>query len=231
MCVIVMPKGKKKVTDEMIDKMWKSNGDGAGLAYIKKGKVVVQKGFMTKDEFKARYASLNTFPHALHFRIGTHGGNVPMLTHPFPCDGSGNALRYKADSVLFHNGIVSDHLNLLFSLAGAIGKERIKKLIAEDEFSDTVVGALAVEAFGRGALKKLSGKWLFFTAKEQWLYGDWDEDDDYYYSNKSWNFSWKGYVRTYKVDNNGVVQPEFGDTTFNIEDEDQSASGYKTVPQ
>ena len=94
--------------------MWQHNPDGAGYAYVnKKGKVVYRKGFMTLTELMADLEVPERFKNtnfALHFRIGTSGKNDKATCHPFPVSNNFGDLRKTegdADSVLFHNGILS----------------------------------------------------------------------------------------------------------------------------
>lgn len=116
MCVIAFsPKGVDIPTQEQIEKMWKANPDGAGYAYVdKKGKVVFRKGFMSLSELLKDLEAPERFKNtnfAIHFRIGTSGKNDKATCHPFPISNSFGELRKtegKVDSVLFHNGILSD---------------------------------------------------------------------------------------------------------------------------
>lgn len=90
MCVICCkPSGVAYPSEEIIRKMWYANDDGAGMCYMKNGKVFIHKGYMNVedyikaiDELQIKYGE--KLPLIMHFRIGTAGGNVAKNTHPFP---------------------------------------------------------------------------------------------------------------------------------------------------
>ncbi len=86
------------------------NDDGAGLAWIEKGKVAFSKGFVGhKDllEYKEKYKI--GFPCVIHFRTASVGGKARSLCHPFPVDAEASLdLSGVADHVLFHNGHINN---------------------------------------------------------------------------------------------------------------------------
>ena len=91
MCIIAIKKKNKELPDEEIfQTMFKNNSDGAGFMYNHNGKVIIQKGYMTYEEFKEALNKLCTKVDAyttaivFHFRIATHGSVSPALCHPFP---------------------------------------------------------------------------------------------------------------------------------------------------
>ncbi len=188
MCLIISTRTDKKIDKETITDAWFANSEGAGFAYRRKNKIKVEKGFMELEHLLEAYARVNSFPHVMHFRIETSGGVQPLLTHPFPCDGSENTTRFLAHSVLFQNGICSDYEMVLFSIASMLGKEKFNEILS-NPMSDTLVISKAVEVLGPNILKLLNSKWLYFTKDQMLLYGDWDKDDDFYYSNKFFGYS------------------------------------------
>lgn len=123
MCIIVAKKKNVPMPSEKILKnCFTRNPDGAGIMLAAKGQVWGFKGLMTFEAFEAklkqltkRFGSLNKLPVIMHFRIGTHGGNVPENTHPFPLSDSYDdlrALEWVSNQGMAHNGIihsVSDH--------------------------------------------------------------------------------------------------------------------------
>ena len=87
MCIaIVKPKGIA-IHEEYLRASWIANPDGAGFAYVKEGKVVVEKGFMTLAPFIEAYkqaADSNKKSNFLiHFRIRSMGDKSDGNTHPF----------------------------------------------------------------------------------------------------------------------------------------------------
>lgn len=103
MCVIIAkPATATHPTMEIIDACWARNPDGAGFSYINVNHgVSIVKGLMTLEALKAALAPLlavESCTYLLHFRIGTHGGNTEVNTHPFWA---------KENKVAFvHNGIL-----------------------------------------------------------------------------------------------------------------------------
>lgn len=95
---------------------WDSNPDGAGFAFNDGGRVIIKKGFMTWDAFKAAWTScMKNYDFKnrgvlIHFRITTHGGTNPQNTHPFPVV-SDTGMMQKPECVCeyaaIHNGIIS----------------------------------------------------------------------------------------------------------------------------
>lgn len=125
MCIIAAkPAGIAMPEDEILRNMWDANPDGAGFMYPcsmtgKKGKdkvtVRVEKGFMKFEDFMSALNSLASthdltdIPLVMHFRITTHGGTCPELTHPFPVTSSRGVLRKLSSSApvaIAHNGII-----------------------------------------------------------------------------------------------------------------------------
>jgi hypothetical protein len=122
MCVIAgSPLGVPRPSDKTMEAMFTSNPDGAGFAYTINERVYVEKGFMSYKEFENALAGLEKrlkkdnltctdIPIFFHFRIGTHGANIPSLTHPFPISKNTKnlfALDYSTDIVMAHNGIIN----------------------------------------------------------------------------------------------------------------------------
>lgn len=98
MCIaIVIPAGKR-LTQEQIRSCISANPDGAGIAYISKGRVRIKKGLFNEAQFTKLYNSLvsdfGTSPMLVHFRIQTVGKIVQDNCHPF---------RIK-NGALIHNG-------------------------------------------------------------------------------------------------------------------------------
>jgi hypothetical protein len=102
MCIIVMiPVKAARVGEDIINKCWSSNPDGAGLMYPDKVRkiLVVDKGHMTLSEFQAAYAKVPVgVPVCLHFRIKTHGLKDPANTHPH--------VVHPDEVAIVHNGVL-----------------------------------------------------------------------------------------------------------------------------
>lgn len=116
MCIIaVSPKGKELPSYETREHMWRRNPDGAGIMYTRNGYVEIEKGFMTFSAMErriselAREIDLTDTPVIMHYRITTHGGTCPELTHPFPLTSSARKLRsthIRTNFGIAHNGII-----------------------------------------------------------------------------------------------------------------------------
>lgn len=116
MCIIaISPKNTAIPSKDRREEMFASNPDGAGFMYPYRGRVRIEKGFMKFSEMEARIEELGktldltATPIVFHYRIGTHGGNVPQNTHPFPVTSNRHSLRQlQIDSWLgvVHNGII-----------------------------------------------------------------------------------------------------------------------------
>jgi predicted glutamine amidotransferase len=117
MCIIAWhPESAKIMKKETLNICWKNNDDGAGIAYWNDTDKTwhVKKGFMSWESFWNAFKEFNfkeSDEFILHFRTGTSGGIRPGTTHPFPvCNNTKDMeeLDYRADQIVFHNGIHSN---------------------------------------------------------------------------------------------------------------------------
>lgn len=116
MCIIAhSPKNTPIPSAERRAEMFRRNPDGAGFMFAYDGHVHAEKGFMTLSAMEDRLAEvqktidLTALPVVLHYRIGTHGGNTPGNTHPFPITKDRKALKklvFDAPFAVAHNGII-----------------------------------------------------------------------------------------------------------------------------
>lgn len=115
MCVIVTIPFDSKVSKSTLEDCFEHNPDGSGISYFDGNKTCVIKGLMTFPDFYKTYQDIrrkNKLSNILlHFRIATHGGYSPYMTHPFPCGeyvttDDLEMLRYKTDVAIAHNGII-----------------------------------------------------------------------------------------------------------------------------
>lgn len=202
MCVIVYsPKHTDIPTDKQLEDMWNANPDGAGYAYISRGRVHYKKGFMTLAELKADLApqrdAMKNREFALHFRIGTAGKNDAHTTHPFPISTNFGELRKTegtVESVLFHNGILdkggisnplaSDTQDFVIAFAPLLAKPSQSK--TRDHFMNTVVeGNRLLLFYGTGRVKR---------------YGEWQKDGDLLVSNTIYQHRYTSYRYTEEYD-------------------------------
>lgn len=120
MCIIVVKKKDIKMPSiDTLRNCYMYNSDGAGFMYVDNGDVVIEKGFMSWEEYKARLEELNKIydnfkdkVFVSHFRIGTQGENDAHTCHPFPVSSKHKLLRktnLRTDLGMCHNGIISDY--------------------------------------------------------------------------------------------------------------------------
>ena len=120
MCIIIAKEKKVGLpTYSQLFNSFEYNNDGAGFMYVKNGKVIIDKGYMTWKKFYKRYQKLckkfNNFENQsliMHFRIGTSSGNTPQNTHPYPISNKVDDLHklyVKTDLGMVHNGIIHDY--------------------------------------------------------------------------------------------------------------------------
>ena len=120
MCIIIAKDKKNRLPKiKELEYCFDYNSDGAGFMYTDNGKVIIDKGYMTKEDFLARYKTLckkyNYFINkclVIHCRIGTAGTNTAQNTHPYALTKKINKLHKtytKASVGIAHNGIISDY--------------------------------------------------------------------------------------------------------------------------
>lgn len=116
MCIIIAkPKGVKLPTKKKLERCFKNNPDGAGIAYAEDSKIRVIKGFMTFKEFwqylqvLGKIQNLTKTNMILHFRLATHGEVLPQNCHPFPVSNNEEDLLTTdilSDMAIAHNGVI-----------------------------------------------------------------------------------------------------------------------------
>lgn len=117
MCIIAVSYKNTNIPSKEVRRtMFRRNPDGAGFMYTYKGRVRIEKGFMTFDAMEKRLdevsKEIDTYktPMVFHYRITTHGGTNPSNTHPFPVTSNRHSLRELTIDTWMgcaHNGIIS----------------------------------------------------------------------------------------------------------------------------
>jgi hypothetical protein len=143
----------------VFERMWRSNDDGFGMMYRSRGGGVgIVKGIHDEEEAWEVYSQLpEGVPHVLHFRLATHGGVRPELTHPFVVSEGSPILEagVVTEPVLAHNGIwglyaakqkevglrldgpVSDS-RVLAAWLGRLVRERPLREVLEERYGEVV---------------------------------------------------------------------------------------------
>lgn len=196
MCVIAFsPKGVDIPTVNQIKQMWQHNPDGAGYAYVgKSGKVIYRKGFMKLDDLLKELEAPERFKNtnfAVHFRIGTSGENDKATCHPFPLSTTFGDLRKtegETDSVLFHNGILSDG-----GLASPLASDTQDFVIAMSPLLQKFNRSKTRDYF-ISELTKGSRLLILYKNNAFKMYGEWQKDGDIWVSNLNYkhDYSWYG---------------------------------------
>ena len=120
MCVIIAKDKRDRLpTIQEMQQCFSYNSDGAGFMYTDKGKVVIDKGYMTwktfikhYTELVAKYDNFKDKSLVIHFRIGTGGGNNVHNTHGYPLTNKISEMQKThttCDVGIMHNGIISDY--------------------------------------------------------------------------------------------------------------------------
>lgn len=124
MCIAIASKVVEEYYDSL-DEAWENNPHGAGIAYLKGGRVRIVKGLMKLNDLKKAIEKHKEFldgkPHLVHLRVTTSGGTSPQNTHPWKvgkhCAMIHNGvLRYrttaqKSDTALFAQEVLSPLLS------------------------------------------------------------------------------------------------------------------------
>jgi hypothetical protein len=155
MCVILTAEDRRPST-RAIDLARAANPDGAGIAWIERGKVRFVKGVGADvvEEVCALAATVPV-PFIVHFRIRTVGETCDALCHPFPLSG-GAMTRTKGSSkrgVLFHNGTWQDWRGSLLQAATASGTA-----IGDGPMSDSRAMAHLAIILGTSILGAIEGQ-------------------------------------------------------------------------
>lgn len=190
MCIIcIKPKGQQLPSTKTRRQMWRRNPDGAGFMYCSKGRVIIEKGFMEFEAMEARLRELSAriditkTPLVLHYRITTHGGTCPQLTHPFPLSANPRALRtthMRTALGIAHNGIIpiatrpelSDTAEYIADVLSRLPHNFAQDRAARSRIEREINGSRMVFLSGDGV----------FTTVGNWLHGD----DGCLYSNGSY---------------------------------------------
>ena len=203
MCIIVAKKkGINIPNEETLRECFNRNSDGAGLMYVKDGKIHIEKGYMTFAAFIERLSNLNkelNFKEkslVMHFRITTSGGTKPENCHPFPISNKVEDLKATSiiteDVAMAHNGIISTY-------SGVLENDKLSDTQLFVQRAVYPIYQLDHEFYKNEAIMNLfedivSTDRLCFLDKDENLYfkGSWQEEDGVMYSNSSY----KPYVYT-----------------------------------
>ncbi len=83
MCIIISKPQGIKLPRETYEQCFTKNKDGAGIAYVENGEMVVDKGFFKFEDVYECIKEHEEKEMLIHFRICTHGGISIDNCHPF----------------------------------------------------------------------------------------------------------------------------------------------------
>jgi predicted glutamine amidotransferase len=99
MCIAICKPKNITLPQDHAEESYCSNGDGAGFAVARGGRIILQKGFFSLKAFTKAFEPFRNDAALVHFRIATSGGINKEMCHPFLlCNG-----KY----ALIHNGVLS----------------------------------------------------------------------------------------------------------------------------
>ena len=193
MCVIAICE-KRSLNEEEFRQCFTGNHHGMGYAFWDGEKTTTAKGFMDIEPAWEAYGKIPV-PHIVHFRLASAGGIKPELTHPFICTKeSPIESEWSGDeTVLFHNGTISDWKALLMSAMVT------NRCVPKGPMSDSRAVAILFDILGEDVFTLWSGsRWVTVDKTGFKNYGEWVEGEDgILYSNstfKKFTPAWTGYT-------------------------------------
>lgn len=192
MCIIIAkPKGIELPKKEILKRCFENNPDGTGFMYIKNGKVRIEKGYFTFEQFYSDLIDLvnKDTPVVIHNRIKTHGDLSAENTHPFALTSDSKFMknsRCSTDVGVAHNGIISLTSSYYYQETDSdtvkFVKEYLSLIVTDSKYYEDKRTVLLIE--------KLIGKTnkLALLSKDGHieLINDFIKDNGVYYSNSSY---------------------------------------------
>lgn len=208
MCIIIAKDKNSELPNmDTIETCFNHNSDGAGLMYVDKGQVVIDKGFMTFKELKKKlevlYKRFNNFKDkslVIHCRIGTSGTNTRENTHPYCISENYKDLhrtKVVCDLGMVHNGIINQYTPIDNKHNTNDTQEFIMKYLTPiyEHYRDFYKNKYILEG-----LEDITNSRLVFLDSNDDLYyvGDFEEENGVKYSNSSYKpYTFKTYTSKY----------------------------------
>lgn len=173
----------KPTLDDLKSMEW-ANGDGAGVMWTDGKKAHYIKGTTAENVHETLMAVPSDW--AVHFRINSIGGKLPVLTHPFVVtDDCPLELGGESEFLLMHNGHWAEFNVLALALAVRAGRE-----IPDGPWSDSRAAAWLAAIGGHRLLEFIPGRFclmgpggyqIFPRLREGWI-----SQDGMWFSNLAW---------------------------------------------
>lgn len=223
MCIIAVRPAGKNIDAETFKNCFENNPDGCGFMYAKNGMVYGKKGIMTYKDFVREEKKIPKDVNVVfHFRISTHGGVTPKLTHPFPLSNSFEKLHKQewcSEYGIAHNGVfttvkapedesdtevfISNVLKPLQELC------HIKNNLLTDKYYDDIIES----AVGGSRLAIMTNTGYIKMYGYGWVNGQ----DGCYYSNSTYSYGkCKSYVNYDYSRKNKNGYGSFSETEKNV---------------
>lgn len=187
MCIVVVKKGGIAFPSKDILRIcFDNNDDGAGFMYLRNGKVIIDKGYASFNQFwkGLKRASLSVSDVIVyHFRIATSGGNGMQKTHPFPITKNIkklNSLDVICDKAIAHNGILGIGTNDTSDTQDFIMEILADPIIYDNFETCDAIGSLIASYTNLSKMVILTSNGFLYR------FGEFIEDNGIRYSNTSY---------------------------------------------
>ena len=161
MCIAISKTAKAVLSKELLTIAYDQNSDGAGLAFVQNGQLVVKKGFMTLDAFLKAYEKYKDCGDMLiHCRVASVGMKVcAAQCHPFQWDTLGSwdiqekedykgKPRARFQFAAIHNGRLSYRSTAKQSDTSCFVEDVLEPLLGRDpSFLDGPAGYFLLEQY------------------------------------------------------------------------------------
>ena len=169
MCLALIAETARPTATEIRDAAL-TNRDGIGVAYrTPHDRLITWEKGLTLEVAQERAATL-PLPFIMHFRLATHGGESPLLCHPFPISRNvGVTLHGQARELLFHNGIWNEHARFQrrAALRGPVSDTRIMAYVLWKESAQEDRAGVA------RFIAQQAGRLALFTPEGIETFGSW----------------------------------------------------------
>lgn len=219
MCIaIVKPQGTE-ISDEYLENCFDNNGDGAGIAYAKDGKIYIVKGIFDKKQFIQEVRKAEKIAQGsmlIHCRIGTSGLKDKKNCHPHIVNDN---------LVMIHNGILDIDVPKNSKVSDTvIFIEKYLKKLSKDFVKSEPIMHLIEKAIGdrnKFAFLNNKGEAFICNAKAGTVEGG------IWYSNDTYSYNWDRYDDFFdrSLEEDTEVYGYFEEYIEFLEDEELEALG------
>lgn len=171
MCIAIAKPAGLVITKEILQQCFHCNPDGAGFCVEIDGKLVINKGYFTFEDFYTAFLPYKNLKALIHFRIRTHGEVDEVNCHPF---------FITEDIAFIHNGIISDV---------PYHKDKSDTRIFKEQYLQPIVANYGEEALTSPIISRLIEK---FIGGSKFVFMVKDQEEFILYNKNMGNFSKEG---------------------------------------